>query len=230
MKKLSHFALGLIVAGSLGAPLLAFAQSKSLGEFCQNSSECSSGYCDPGDSVCYPNPTNTPTVQPTIEPVTTSGGCPAPLVEDNGQCYSVNNGVYTRVSGTVPGPSGGGLPAGGGAGSGAGSAAPSSNGGSGAINMMYLAGYKNSIVSIINDYLVPVLIAVAFIVFLWGIFKYFILGASNESDKGEGRKFAMWGVIGFVIILSLWGIVNIVKDTLVPASGSSGNVPAYPKL
>ncbi len=71
--------------------------------------------------------------------------------------------------------------------------------------------------------------AVAFIVFLWGIYKYFIYGASNESEKAEGRKFAMWGIIGFVVITSVWGIVNIVKSTVVPSSAGSTR-PNYPTL
>lgn len=95
--------------------------------------------------------------------------------------------------------------------------------------MTYLEGYKKSIVGIINTILVPVLMAIAFIVFLWGVYKYFIYGASNEGEKAEGRKFALWGVIGFVIILSLWGLVNIVKDTL-NLNQAGSNVPAYPTL
>lgn len=73
------------------------------------------------------------------------------------------------------------------------------------------------------------LMALAFIIFIWGVYKYFILGAAEEGEKSEGRKFAMWGVIGFVIILSVWGIVNIVKDTLNLGQGGN-NVPTYPKL
>lgn len=97
--------------------------------------------------------------------------------------------------------------------------------------MTYLNGYFQSFVSIINTILVPSLIALAFIVFLWGVYKYFIQGAANESDKAEGRKFAMWGIIGFVIIVSVWGLVNIVKTTLnLPSNGSPSNHPAYPTL
>lgn len=84
------------------------------------------------------------------------------------------------------------------------------------INTSYLTPYtdsKTGIIHVINDILVPVLMAVAFIVFLWGIYKYFIQGAANESEKGEGRQFAMWGIIGFVIILSVWGLVNVVMST-----------------
>lgn len=99
----------------------------------------------------------------------------------------------------------------------------------GSINTTYLLGYKTSIIGIINNIIVPVLIAIAFLVFLWGIFKYFIWGRESESEKMEGRKFAMWGVIGFVIIFSVWGIVRIVGLTLnLDQAGSS--VPKYPTL
>lgn len=101
--------------------------------------------------------------------------------------------------------------------------------GSGSINDTYIKGFAVSIIGIINVYIVPTLIAIAFIVFLYGIYKFFILGATEEGVKGEGRRFAMWGIIGFVIILSVWGIVNIVKDTLIP-SAASKNHPAYPTL
>lgn len=67
--------------------------------------------------------------------------------------------------------------------------------------------------------------AIAFIVFLWGIFRYFIWGAENESEKAEGRKFAMWGIIGFVIILCVWGLVAVVTGTLNLTPGGAGPKP-----
>jgi len=101
--------------------------------------------------------------------------------------------------------------------------------GAGSVNQTWAIYYKDLIVWFVNVILVPVLMAVAFIVFLWGIYKYFIYGASNESEKAEGRKFAMWGIIGFVVITSVWGIVNIVKSTVVPSSAGSTR-PNYPTL
>jgi len=67
---------------------------------------------------------------------------------------------------------------------------------SGGININYIKPYSDSIIGIINSILVPVLIAIAFIVFLWGVYKYFIYHGDSESDKMEGRKYAMWGIIG----------------------------------
>ena len=98
--------------------------------------------------------------------------------------------------------------------------------GSGGINIGVIKPYADSIKNLINNVLVPVLMAVAFIVFLWGVFKYFIWNKESESEKMEGRKYAMWGIIGFVIILSLWGLVNILREAL----NLFGNAPPPPKL
>ncbi len=94
------------------------------------------------------------------------------------------------------------------------------------INIGIVKSYSDSIVSIINQTLVPALIAIAFIVFLWGIYKYFIADTS-DLEKKEGKQFAMWGIIGFVIIFSVWALVAIVTDTF-KLGGSSQNTPKPP--
>lgn len=91
----------------------------------------------------------------------------------------------------------------------------------GGINIGVIQPYGDSIKNIINNVLVPVLIAIAFITFLWGTYKYFILGADSDEDRKTGRQFVLWGVIGFVIILSLWGLVAIVGSTLGISTGSA---------
>jgi len=70
------------------------------------------------------------------------------------------------------------------------------------------------IINIINNILVPVLFAVAFIVFLYGAFKTFILGANSEEVKEEGKNLMLWGLIGFFVMVSIWGLVNILTGTI----------------
>lgn len=70
------------------------------------------------------------------------------------------------------------------------------------------------IINTINDILVPVLFAVAFIVFLWGAFTTFILGANDEEKKGQGKNLMLWGLIGFFIMVSVWGLVNILTGSI----------------
>jgi len=61
---------------------------------------------------------------------------------------------------------------------------------------------------------VPVLFAIAFIVFLWGAFKTFIVGANSEEVKDEGKNLMLWGLIGFFVMVSIWGLVNILTGTV----------------
>lgn len=99
--------------------------------------------------------------------------------------------------------------------------------GGGGININFLKPYSDSIISIINTIFIPVLIAVAFIVFLWGVYKYFIYHGEEESEKMAGRKYAMWGIIGLAVIFSVWALVNILMGAL---NLQGWEPPPIPKL
>jgi len=98
----------------------------------------------------------------------------------------------------------------------------------GGINIGVITPYSNGIINFINGILVPVLMAVAFIYFLYGVYKYFILGAADEKSRTDGRQFVLWGIIGFVAILSVWGLVSIVGGAFGLSPG--GNSPPTPKI
>jgi hypothetical protein len=70
------------------------------------------------------------------------------------------------------------------------------------------------IINTINNVVVPVLFAVAFIVFLWGAFTTFILGATAEDSKEKGKSLMLYGLIGFFVMVSIWGLVNILTSTV----------------
>ena len=70
------------------------------------------------------------------------------------------------------------------------------------------------IINTINYVLVPVLFAIAFIVFLWGAFQTFIVGANSEDAKEDGKNLMLYGLIGFFVMVSIWGLVNILTGTV----------------
>ncbi len=80
------------------------------------------------------------------------------------------------------------------------------------INTAELNLYKNGILGVINGIAMPILIALAFLVFLWGVAKAYILKGASESDREKGHEIILWGVIGFVVIFAIWGIVNIALE------------------
>ncbi len=71
----------------------------------------------------------------------------------------------------------------------------------------------STVIYLINSVLVPVLFAVAFIVFLYGIAQAYIFSKGDAGKVEEGHKLLLWGIIGFVVMVSLWGLVNVVANS-----------------
>ena len=84
------------------------------------------------------------------------------------------------------------------------------------------------VITFINQTLVPLVFAIAFLVFLWGIFKYFILGGHDETKRREGKQLMLWAIIGFVLMISLWGIVNVVAAGFGFGGARLQNLPTRP--
>ncbi len=82
-------------------------------------------------------------------------------------------------------------------------------------------GGQNSsgIIGVLNSIVVPVIITFAFLVFIWGVIKYFFINGDNEEQRAEGRSFILWGLLGLVLIFAIWGVVRILLSTLGIAPG-----------
>ncbi len=77
-----------------------------------------------------------------------------------------------------------------------------------------IGGFIGNISGFINNTLIPLLFGVALLVFLWGIFKYFILGGGDEGKREEGKQLMLYAIIGFVVMVSVFGIVNMIANGL----------------
>ena len=53
---------------------------------------------------------------------------------------------------------------------------------------------------------------VAFVIFLWGVVE-FLKNANNVDGRKKGRDHMIWGVLGLVIMLGVYGIINILVNT-----------------
>ena len=75
--------------------------------------------------------------------------------------------------------------------------------------------------------LIPIFISAAILVFFWGIVK-FIANAGDEKAIEDGKKFMIWGLVGLFVIISMWGIIGFLQETL--AIGNIGSVGSGPSI
>ena len=88
-----------------------------------------------------------------------------------------------------------------------------------------LSDFFENFVGFINDTLVPLVFAVAFLVFIWGVFQYFILGGADDEKKKAGRSLMLYGIGGFVLMVSVWGIVNLLANGFGFTDENIQNIP-----
>lgn len=62
------------------------------------------------------------------------------------------------------------------------------------------------------DMIVPILIGLAVIAFLFGVMK-FVFNAGNEDARKAGKDLMIYGIIGIVVMVSVWGLVAFVQST-----------------
>ncbi|MEK7114225.1 MAG: hypothetical protein AAB850_01610 [Patescibacteria group bacterium] len=78
----------------------------------------------------------------------------------------------------------------------------------------FIGNSTTGIVGALNTVVVPVIFAFAFAAFVWGVMNYFFLHGGDEAKRAEGRQFVLWGILGMVVLFSVWGFVNIMLSTL----------------
>src|SRR3989344_3468097 len=70
----------------------------------------------------------------------------------------------------------------------------------------------------------PVLVGIAVIVIIWAIFQM-VLNAGDEEARKAGRTKLLWGIIGIFLMLSVWGLINILINTIYLDRSSAVDVP-----
>jgi fumarate reductase subunit D len=71
--------------------------------------------------------------------------------------------------------------------------------------------------------IIPILLIIGTIVFLWGVIMFLTAGADEEKRAGA-RSLMIYGLIGLFVMVAVWGIVNVlvgffgVGGTGVPSS------------
>lgn len=74
--------------------------------------------------------------------------------------------------------------------------------------------------------LLPFLVALGILYFVWGVISFVI--ADDEEAKTKGRDRMIYGVIGLVVIVGVWGLVRIVSNTFGLGNIQNINFPTVP--
>jgi len=75
----------------------------------------------------------------------------------------------------------------------------------------------NTLLGRINEHiinpLIVILFALAFVYFLFGMFKFFS-NKDNTEDLETGKRHMVWGIIGMAIMVSVFGIITFMTSSL----------------
>ena len=102
-------------------------------------------------------------------------------------------------------------------------------GGSSACNLSQNDGTLFGLLCKIGNLLnavVPVLIALGVLYFVFGVVSYVI--ASDEEAKKAGRDRIIFGIIGLAVIIGLWGLVNLLRRTFGLNNTQNYTLPTVP--
>lgn len=79
----------------------------------------------------------------------------------------------------------------------------------------------------INKYILnPVIVllfTLALVVFIFGVMQY-LLNPVNDEERERGQSHILWGIVGMAIMVSVWGIMTIIVNTLGIDYINEGNI------
>lgn len=64
------------------------------------------------------------------------------------------------------------------------------------------------------NYVVVLILTAALVCFLYGVFKLSFFDGTNPESMAKSRKFMLWGIVSLFVMVSVWGLVNILKTSI----------------
>lgn len=87
-----------------------------------------------------------------------------------------------------------------------------------------LEGIMETILGLL-DVATVLIVALSVVYFLYGIFKY--VAADSDENRSAGRAVMIHGIIAIFVMVSVWGLVNVLSETFDLEQGAAG-VPEMP--
>lgn len=77
-----------------------------------------------------------------------------------------------------------------------------------------LVTYLELVTYFIDRIVIPLLFAVALLVFLVNTVRYFVIGATETEARSKARSHALWSIAAFVFLVGLIGIISLITNSL----------------
>ena len=75
------------------------------------------------------------------------------------------------------------------------------------------------------EQLIPIVISLALLFFIWGLVQ-FIIASGDETAKEAGKRRMVWGIFALFIIVSVWGIVELLAEMTGVSVGGTIDIPS----
>jgi len=66
----------------------------------------------------------------------------------------------------------------------------------------------------IGNPIITILFLLAFLYFLWGLIQFISSAGTSGAKLEEGKSHMIWGVVGMAIMLSAYGLMNLITNTI----------------
>ena len=80
--------------------------------------------------------------------------------------------------------------------------------------MRNLQEFLSATTAFIGNALIPLLFAIALLFFIWNTVRFFIISGAEQDAKENAKRLALYGIGAFVLLVSIWGIVNLLINGL----------------
>jgi hypothetical protein len=74
-------------------------------------------------------------------------------------------------------------------------------------------GLAKFVTCVINNSIIPLIFAIAIVMFIWGAVKFFIINANEEAQREQGKQFMIWGIIALTVMMTVWALISFLSST-----------------
>ena len=92
----------------------------------------------------------------------------------------------------------------------------------GGTNSSQLQGLLSIVRGVLNI-VVPIVITLGVIYFIWAVIQY--VTVKDEEERAKSKTHMIYGIIGLFVVVSIWGLIGFIGNTVGIGQGGSGIVP-----